>query len=94
MYRGLEPIDILIINTRGVHSLMAGWCEIEEGDCGEVIGGWNDATLYRWRVGLVLDRENEIDGKERKREGERKEGRTQGRAKERDGEKAGEIKRR
>lgn len=19
---------------------MAGWCEIEEGDCGEVIGGW------------------------------------------------------
>lgn len=36
---------------------MAGWCEIEEGDCGEVIGGWrNDATLYRWRGGPALDR--------------------------------------
>lgn len=37
---------------------MAGWCEIEEGDCGEVIGGWNDATLYRWRGGFALDRTN------------------------------------
>lgn len=37
---------------------MAGWCEIEEGDCGEVIGGWNDATLYRWREGFALDRTN------------------------------------
>jgi len=37
---------------------MAGWCEIEEGDCEEVIGGWNDATLYRWRGGFALDRAN------------------------------------
>lgn len=44
---------------------MAGWCEIEEGDCGEVIGGWNDATLYRWRGGFALDRAN---GKDRGRE--------------------------
>lgn len=44
---------------------MAGWCEIEEGDCGEVIGGWNDATLYRWHGGFALDRAN---GKDRGRE--------------------------
>lgn len=29
--RDLEPVDILIINTRGVRPLTAGWCEIEEG---------------------------------------------------------------
>lgn len=61
---------------------MAGWCEIEEGDCGEVIGGWNDATLYRWRGGFALDRAN---GKDRGRE-------RRSRMKGRDGEKTGEIK--
>lgn len=62
---------------------MAGWCEIEEGDCGEVIGGWNDATLYRWRGGFALDRTNGEEGRSEKDETGRKG---------RDGEKAGEIK--
>lgn len=57
---------------------MAGWCEIEEGDCGEVIGGWNDATLYRWRRGFALDRANgRKDGAKGKRR--RESGRDQGR---------------
>lgn len=44
---------------RGSLSLMAGWCEIEEGNHREVIGGggWrNDATMYRWRGRPALDR--------------------------------------
>lgn len=69
---------------------MAGWCEIEEGDCGEVIGGWNDATLYRWRGGFALDRANGKDrGRETKqdeRKGRRENGRDQGRMREREKE--------
>lgn len=53
---------------------MAGWCEIEEGDCGEVIGGWNDATLYRWRGGFASDRVNgKKDGARRTKRDEREE---------------------
>lgn len=63
---------------------MAGWCEIEEGDCGEVIGGWNDATLYRWRGGFASDRVNgrrmEREGRNGMKEKRRREsGRDQGR---------------
>lgn len=58
---------------------MAGWCEIEEGDCGEVIGGWNDATLYRWRRGFALDRANGRKDGAREREIERVRARETGR---------------
>lgn len=60
---------------------MAGWCEIEEGDCGEVIGGGMTPRC--------------IGGVEDLRWSKREEGwseRDETGRKRRDGEKAGEIK--